>query len=75
MTSSSNTTDKISITYVRQQQSNKNDSTLVDILSTLNKITKSIESITLRLNRLKVSQSKTNNKNHKKKKLTAHCEL
>ncbi|VVC24941.1 Hypothetical protein CINCED_3A010443 [Cinara cedri] len=61
MAGSSNTKDKTSHTY-EQQQSDKNDSTLVDILTALNKITKSIESVKLRLDRLESSQPKTNNK-------------
>lgn len=52
----------------QQLQSNVNNHTLIDILSTLTNITKSLENVTSRLDRLEINQSKSNNKNQKKKK-------
>ena len=54
-------------TSKQQQQSKENDSTLIDILSALTNITKSLESVTFKLDRLKSNQSKSNKRNQKKK--------
>jgi len=51
----------------QQQQSNVDNHSLIDILSTLTNITKSLENVTSRLDRLENIQSKSNNKNQKKK--------
>ncbi|KAL5239731.1 hypothetical protein ACI65C_007141 [Semiaphis heraclei] len=51
----------------QQQQSNVNDPSLLDILSALTNITKSLEKVTSRLDRLESNQSKSNNKSQKKK--------
>jgi len=49
----------------KQQQ---NDPTLIDVLSALNNITKSLEIVTSKLDRLESNQSKSNDKKKKKKK-------
>lgn len=46
----------------QQQQSNVNNPSLLDILSALTNITKSLEKVTSRLDRLESNQSKSNNK-------------
>lgn len=58
-------------TFNRQQQTNVNNPSLVDILSVLTNITKSLDNVTFRLDILESNQSKSNKKNQNKKKRIA----